>query len=80
MAILKIILLWCNVGIFVICEERFFLIDYYDILEHPQNILYIGYSVKRGDVTRWKQCYITPPLPYFILWNAATSLGENKVI
>ena len=38
------------------------------------------YSVKCSDVTRWKQGYITPPPPYFILWNAVTSLGENKVI
>ena len=38
------------------------------------------YSVKRSDVTRWKQGYITPAPPYFILWNAVTSLGENKVI
>ena len=38
------------------------------------------YSVKRIDVTLWKQGYITPPPPYFILWNAVTSLGENKVI
>ena len=38
------------------------------------------YSVKRSDVIRWKQGYITPPPPYFILWNAVTSLGENKVI
>ena len=38
------------------------------------------YSVKRSDVTRWKQGYITPPLSYLILWNAVTSLGENKVI
>ena len=37
-------------------------------------------SVKRSDVTRWKQGYIRPPPPYFILWNAVTSLGENKVI
>ena len=37
-------------------------------------------SVKRSDVTRWKQGYITPPIPYFILWNAGTSLCENKVI
>ena len=34
-------------------------------------------SAKRSDVTRWKQGYITPPPPYFILWNAVTSLGEN---
>ena len=38
------------------------------------------YSVKCSDVTRWKQGYITPPPPYFILWNAVTSLCENKVI
>ena len=38
------------------------------------------YSLKRSDVTRWKQGYIRPPPPYFILWNALTSLGENKVI
>ena len=38
------------------------------------------YSVKRSGITRWKQGYITPPPPYFILWNAVTSLGENKVI
>ena len=37
------------------------------------------YSVKRSDVTRSKQGYITPPPPYFILWNEVTSLGENKV-
>ena len=37
-------------------------------------------SVKRSDVTRLKQGYITPPPPYFILWNAVTSLGENKLI
>ena len=37
-------------------------------------------SVKRSDVIRWKQGYITPPPPHFILWNAVTSLGENKVI
>ena len=37
-------------------------------------------SVKRSDVTRWKQGYIRPPPPYFIQWNAVTSLGENKVI
>ena len=37
-------------------------------------------SVQRSDVPRWKQGYITPPHPYFILWNAVTSLGENKVI
>ena len=35
-------------------------------------------SVKRSDVTRWKQGYITPPPPYFILWKAVTSLCENK--
>ena len=34
--------------------------------------------------TRWRQSvktrlYNTPP-PYFILWNAVTSVGENKVI
>ena len=40
----------------------------------------ISYSVKRSDVIRWKQGYITPPPPYFFLWNAVTSLGENKVI
>ena len=40
----------------------------------------ILHSVKRSDVTRWKQGYITPPPPYFILWNAVTSLGENRVI
>ena len=40
----------------------------------------ILHSVKRSDVTRWKQDYITPPPPYFILWNAVTSLGENKII
>ena len=45
---------------------------------------------KRRDVyrlfreTQWRQSvktrlYNTPP-PYFILWNAVTSLGENKVI
>ena len=39
-----------------------------------------SYSVKRSDVTRWKQGYKTPPPPYFILWNSVTSLGENKVI
>ena len=39
-----------------------------------------GYPVKRSDVTRWNQGYITPPPPYFILWKAGTSLGENKVI
>ena len=33
-----------------------------------------------SDVTLWKQDYITPHPPYFILWNAVTSLGENKVI
>ena len=38
------------------------------------------YSVKRSDLTWWKQGYITPPPPYFILWNAVTSLGDNKVI
>ena len=38
------------------------------------------YSVKRGDVTRWKQGYITRPPPYFILWSTVTSLGESKVI
>ena len=37
-------------------------------------------SVKRSDVTRWKEDYITPPPPYLILWNAVTSLGENKAI
>ena len=37
------------------------------------------YFVKRSDVTRSKQGYITPPPPYFILWNEVTSLGENKV-
>ena len=35
--------------------------------------------------TQWlhsmrKQDYITPPPPYFILWNAVTSLGENTII
>ena len=34
--------------------------------------------------TQWRhsvktRLYKTPP-PYFILWNAVTSLGENKVI
>ena len=38
------------------------------------------YSVTRRGFTRWKQGYIKPPAPYFILWNAVTSLGENKVI
>ena len=33
-----------------------------------------------NSVKRWKQGYITPPLPYFILWNEVTSLGGNKVI
>ena len=52
---------------------------------HPDlpRVTYIGMfenSVKRSDVTLWKQGYITPPPPYFILWNAVTSLGENKVI
>ena len=45
--------------------------------------LFVGhpvYSVKRSDVTRWKQGYIRPPPLYFILWNWVTSLGENKVI
>ena len=36
--------------------------------------------MKRSDVTRWKQGYITPHPPYFMLWNAVTSLGENKDI
>ena len=40
----------------------------------------VSYSVKRSDVTGWKQGYITPPPPYFILWNALATLGENKVI
>ena len=40
-----------------------------------------GNSVKRSDVTRWKQGYNTPSgPPYFILWKAVTSLGETKVI
>ena len=36
-------------------------------------------SVKRSDVTRRKQGYVRLPLPYFILWNAVTSLGEKRV-
>ena len=47
---------------------------------HDGSFIRSGYSMKRSDVTRWKQGYITPPPPYFILWNAVTSLGENKVI
>ena len=43
-------------------------------------IIVFHYSVERIDVTRWKQGYITPPLPYFIMWDAVTSLGENNVI
>ena len=39
-------------------------------------------SVLQFCETQWrhsmKQGYITPPPPYFILWNAVTSLGENK--
>ena len=46
----------------------------------PKYVLKVSYSVKRSDVAQWKQGYITPPPPYFILWNAVTSLGENKVI
>ena len=42
--------------------------------------IYHQFSVKRSDVTRWKQGYITPPPPYFILWNAVTSLDEKNVI
>ena len=38
------------------------------------------YSVKRSDVTLWKESYIAHPPLYFILWNAVTSLVENKVI
>ena len=38
------------------------------------------YSGQRSDFTRWKQGYIRPPSPYFILWNSVTSLGENKVM
>ena len=41
---------------------------------------YIEYSVKCSDITRWKQGDITPPPLYFILWNAVTSLGDNKII
>ena len=40
----------------------------------------VSYSVKRSDGTQWKQGYIAPPPLYFILCNAVTSLGENKVI
>ena len=43
-------------------------------------MLNYSYFVKRSEVTRWKQGYVTPPPPYFILWNAVTSLGEKKII
>ena len=46
----------------------------------PKGLMVDRYSVKRSDVTRRKQGYIAQPLPYFILRNAVTSLGENKVI
>ena len=50
-----------------------------DILQEIMSY-YIFYSVKRSDVTCWKQSYIAPPPPNFILWNAVMSLGENKDI
>ena len=37
-------------------------------------------SVKRSDVTRWKQGYITPPLPYFIVLDSSVKTKEVKII
>ena len=39
--------------------------SWYIIVSEYHMISYL-YSVKRSDVTRWKQGYITPPPPYFI--------------
>ena len=39
----------------------------------------VAYSVKRSDVTRWKQSYIRPPSPYFILWNAVTHSVKTRL-
>ena len=50
------------------------------LCNNDTNCLVFSNYVKHSNVTRWKQGYITPPPPYFILWNAVTSLGENKVI
>ena len=36
-------------------------------------------SVKHSDVTRWKQGYITPPPPYFILWNAVRHSVKTRL-
>ena len=35
--------------------------------------------MKRSDVIRWKEGYITSLPPYLILWNAVTSLGETRL-
>ena len=37
-------------------------------------------SVKRSDVTRWKQGYITAPPPYFIVLASSVKTKEVKVI
>ena len=38
------------------------------------------YCVKRSDVPRWKQGYLRPPPPYFIVLASSVKTKEVKVI
>ena len=63
--------------ILIFCEKQWRHPVKTKLYNTPSPILH---SVKRSDVTRWKQGYIRPPPPYFIVLASSVKTKEVKVI
>ena len=72
--------IWAIVAVCIIYTLMLYVTIVYFDKQKWQNIAWMRCkepnSVKRSDATRWKQGYITPPPPYFILQNAVTYACE----